>query len=175
VHNLKLKYKNTNKVSIHQTDFGSNNPSVNKKFDAINAIDVAYHVVDENNFDIFIKNVCNSLTYGGFLFLTDVFRGNIQTPSHVKFRSLTRYKKILNLYGISIIALIPMYFFLNYPSDINSVASKKLMNRIFQGTTTLSRLVFGEVYLRMLYTIDCILTNFQNLGVSTKLLFGCKQ
>lgn len=115
-------------------------------------------MVDENSFDVLIKNVCDSLTYGGFLFLTDVFRGNIRTPPHVKFRSLARYKKLLNLYGVSIVALIRMYFFLNYPSDINNGTFKKLMDAIFQGTTRLSRFVFGEIYLGILYTIDCILT-----------------
>jgi len=175
VHNLRLKYKNINEVSICQADFGSNNLSIDKKFDVVNAMDVAYHVVDENSFEIFVKNACDSLANGGFLFLTDVFRENIPTPPHVKFRSLVRYKKLLNLWGVNIVAQIPMYFFLNYPSDINSATFKRLMRTIFQATTVLSRSFFGEIYLVMLYTMDCILTNFQSLGVSTKLLFGCKK
>lgn len=174
VHNLKQKYK-TNKVSIYEADFGSNNFVINKKFDIVNAIDVAYHVVDENNFNNLVKNMCNSLANGGYIFLSDVFRGDIKTPPHVKFRPLVRYKKLLNLYEVKIIEIEPIYFFLNYPLDIDNTMLKRLMNIFFQGTKIISKSFFGEFYLAIIYNIDSILTNLRTLGVSTKLLFGCKQ
>ena len=175
IRNLKVLYSEFGNVFISETDFGSKFIPFNRKFDIVNAMDVAYHIVNDDHFDDFISNISKSLHPGGFVFLTDAFLEKpINAPyTHVKYRTLYKYKEKFARNSIKILSLFPMYFFLNPPIDENALAV--LMKLIYyKMTKPLSKVCVGSLYIPIIYIFDSVLTNFQNLGISLKVLVGRK-
>lgn len=83
-------------------------------FEIISAISVLYHVVDDGRFTHALDNICSLLSNGGYLVLTDTFRTSLlPTARHAKHRSLETYRAILEQSGLSVIEMVPIYFFLN--------------------------------------------------------------
>jgi SAM-dependent methyltransferase len=174
IRNLKVLYNDFRNVFISETDFGSKLIPFDMEFDIVNAMDVAYHIVNDNHFNDFLSNISKSLHPGGFVFLTDAFLEKpINVPyAHVKYRTLNEYKEKFARNNIKILSLLPMYFFLNPPIDENALAV--LMKLIYSNITKpLSKTCVGFFYVPIIYIFDSILTNFQ-LGISLKLLVGRK-
>ena len=175
VRSLKTIYGKYDNVFIFEADFGSKSIPLDMKFDIVNAMDVAYHIVDNDDFNAFIDNISRCLRPKGYVFLTDTFpeRPRDKRYLHVKNRTLNEYNERMKRNGIRTIMVSPMYCFLHPPTDEKPLSTLiKIVNKI---TSILSRRKrLGLLYLSALYILDSILTNFQNLGFSTKLLVGRK-
>lgn len=173
---LRQKYSDQPQVKLVKCNFASeHNARAWGSFDIVNIIDVAYLVIDDQKFGAFINNCCTTLTKGGIIFLSDYFRNTTRNYAHLKFRPLDIYETLLKHNGVRIIAITPMYVFLNKPSDPNNGAISRVFNLLFDKVTmplTRSRCV--HAYLKTLYTLDSSFSNFNSLGVSIKLLFGLK-
>jgi SAM-dependent methyltransferase len=175
VRNLKTIYSKYDNVFVFEADFGSRSIPFDMKFDIVNAMDVAYHIVDDDDFNAFIDNISRCLRSKGYVFLTDAFpeRPRGTRHLHVKNRTLNEYNERMKRNGIKIIMVSPIYCFLQPPTDEKPLSTLiKLLYRISQPLYRRKRL--GMLYLSALYVLDSILTTFQNLGFSMKLLVGRK-
>lgn len=63
--NLQKKFKAHENIRIILGDVSSENFSLDKNFDVINAIGVMFHIVDDGLWERAIKNLCNHLKGGG--------------------------------------------------------------------------------------------------------------
>lgn len=175
VRNLKTIYSKYDNVFIFEADFGSKSIPFDVKFDIVNAMDVAYHIVDDDDFNAFIDNISRCLRSKGYVFLTDAFpeRPRVTRYLHVKNRTLNEYNERMKRNGIKIIMVSPMYCFLHPPTDEKPLSTLiSLLYKISKPLYRRKRL--GLLYLSALYISDSFLTTFQNLGFSMKLLVGRK-
>ena len=91
-------------------------PKINRKFDILNVFDVLYHITDDKLFEQAITNICRLTNNNGFILITDLFGSkNINQAEHVKFRSKEAYKTVLEKNSAKLLAIYPLYFFLNRP------------------------------------------------------------
>lgn len=88
-----------------------------QNFDLVTAIDVLYHIVDDDEWQQAIENICKPLKKGGFLIFTDKFppQGTYQTAPHVRRRSLDMYRNCLANQGLRIIHIFPVFVFMDDP------------------------------------------------------------
>lgn len=71
-------------------------PDPAKKFDLVTAIDVLYHLVDEDSFQSAVGNLAGCVRPGGGLLVSDVFvKQDRQIAPHVRRRSLETYRRAL--------------------------------------------------------------------------------
>lgn len=66
---LQIKFKEYENIRIILGDVSSENFSLDKKFDVINAVGVMFHIVDDELWEAAIKNLCNHLNEGGVVFI----------------------------------------------------------------------------------------------------------
>lgn len=59
--NLQMKFKETENIKIVLGDISSENFNLGKKFDVINAVGVMFHIVDDELWEMAIRNLCNHL------------------------------------------------------------------------------------------------------------------
>ncbi|MDQ6952487.1 MAG: methyltransferase domain-containing protein [Mariprofundaceae bacterium] len=83
--------------------------SIFKQPDLITAIDVLYHIVDDEALLRILKKLCAELPHNGFLMLTDALRENIPPVAHVRFRSLNQWQQILDILGFEIVVREPVF------------------------------------------------------------------
>jgi SAM-dependent methyltransferase len=113
---LNEKYSGYDNIKLLKSDFAC--LTVKRRFDIVNAFDVAYHVVNDELFVRFVENLCKHLKDGGYLLIRDTFREDyypIPPTTYVKFRSLNTYREILNGAKVEMISLYPMYSILSWP------------------------------------------------------------
>jgi SAM-dependent methyltransferase len=71
-------------------------PEIGSSFDLVTAIDVLYHLVDDQSFVIALTNLAGCVRDGGHLVISDIFTDpECQTAPHVKRRPLSTYEAIL--------------------------------------------------------------------------------
>ena len=114
-------------------------------FDIISAMGVLYHIVDEDRFRQALVNLCGMLNPGGFLLISDSFQKPLLPPArHARLRALQDYQPILQEYGVSMLALQPVYYISNQtfipkvgPAVINGL---KLGNFLYRLDNTIRRM-----------------------------------
>jgi SAM-dependent methyltransferase len=115
VENLKQQYPKYNFV---KEDISSPLlvPKINRKFDLLNVFDVLYHIIDDKLFGQAITNICSLTNDNGSILITDLFGSkDINSAEHVKFRSKEAYETALEKNSAKLLAIYPLYFFLNRP------------------------------------------------------------
>jgi len=91
-------------------------PLVGRSFDLVTAIDVLYHIVDDERFETAIANLCGLCDRGGLLLFTESPRATVgDALPHVRHRSPERYRAMLADHGMRIVARTPMYHFFDRP------------------------------------------------------------
>lgn len=127
IENLKRKYPEYNFIKEDISSFSTTR--ANRKFDILNVFDVLYHIVDEKAFERAITNIWRLTNDNGFILISDLFGSkSINVANHVKFRSKEIYKRVLEKNGTKIMAVYPLYHFLNRPifSEFGSVPLRKI-------------------------------------------------
>jgi SAM-dependent methyltransferase len=145
-------------------------------FDLVVAFAVLYHIVSEEGFDIAIQNIRKLAKVGAYVLISDNFLRRYQpyVPGLHQFsRTYGRYEDALNLNGIHVIDLVPIYYFLNAPVDINN---PKLL-WLAQTPWSLLHSVRNESYLNIvgaiLYAVDVVALRFVKNSITSELLV-CK-
>jgi len=78
----------------------------------VTAIDVLYHIVDDEALVRAVARLCDLLPAGGcFLFTDALFEA--ETARHVRFRSLNQWRQILGPLGLTIVGREPVFAFNN--------------------------------------------------------------
>lgn len=92
-------------------------------FDVISAMDVLFHVVDNNRFATAISNIAELLTPGGMFVWSDLFvHGRENVQEHFATRSLYRSEAVMDAAGFDILGRRPMFHLMNEPRDMRSRA-----------------------------------------------------
>jgi SAM-dependent methyltransferase len=85
-------------------------PRESNSFDLVTALDVLYHVTEESPFEDAVREIARVTRPGGKVIVTDGFGDSDRSPApHVRFRSLTRWKRAGEEQGIELRALLPLY------------------------------------------------------------------
>ncbi len=113
-------------------DFAANKEYFENQFDIINILNVIFHIVDDMRFERALGNMAACLKEGGYLLISDYFGDeDIVAAPNTKLRGLNRYN-ILELKGIKVLDVIPIYFLMNrrlnlLPYSINNLISPLLV------------------------------------------------
>jgi 2-polyprenyl-3-methyl-5-hydroxy-6-metoxy-1,4-benzoquinol methylase len=85
-------------------------------FDIINAFDILYHIMDDDDFTAAIVNISRLTNDNGYIFITDALDSKTENlTGHVKCRNKQIYMSTLNENNIHLIATYPLYYLLNRP------------------------------------------------------------
>lgn len=102
-------------VYFSLADISSSLYSPIESYDIINIWDVIYHIVDDDGYDIALKNIARSSKKETLLLMTDQFGSPVDchTAFHVKFRCLRTHEKKLSQIGFRSFKVMPLYKYLN--------------------------------------------------------------
>jgi SAM-dependent methyltransferase len=85
-------------------------------YDLVTAIDVLYHLVNDDDFTRALRNVGARVAGGGHLLLSDVFSDPArQIAPHVKRRPIFQYERALSELGFSLVGREPVFAILGDP------------------------------------------------------------
>jgi SAM-dependent methyltransferase len=98
-------------------------PRPDHSFDLVTLLDVAYHVVDDDEWEAGVRDVARLLRPGGRLIVTDSFRRADTDPApHVRFRSRETWERIARPAGLVPVSVIPYVAWLSRPPDARGFA-----------------------------------------------------
>jgi SAM-dependent methyltransferase len=139
-------------------------------FDAISALDVLYHIVDDKSFSVALKNIYNLLRPGGFFIYSDNFLHGSRRNSgvHQVSRSLEEISTILHSVGFEIVYRKPQSVIMNYPVDSRSKA-KKILWKLVVMPSGQSEL-YGNVMGAIMYPMDLLLTSLLRESATTEIM-----
>ena len=86
-------------------------------FDLVNALDVLYHITDDQRWENALRTLAGAVEPGGLLLLTDTFRRAFDVvpdeAEHNHMRPMDRYRPILESAGLRIEEIVPTHYLLN--------------------------------------------------------------
>lgn len=86
--------------NFRMCDISSQNFCINTKFDVVSSFDILFHIVDDEKFEMAIKNISNLLSKNSVLLITDVIYDDLKyvgsQEEHFKTRSYKYYNTVLN-------------------------------------------------------------------------------
>jgi len=149
------------------------NTKLNEPYDAISAMDVLFHIVEDEKFDQAIRNVHSLLSPGGFFIWSDCFvRSPIKMGKHVVYRSLKDIQQSLQEAGFSIVKRRPAFVIMSPPVDSDSVIRNgiwRIIRKMISGREWRGNIVGG-----LLYPIERTLLNILS-STPGKEIMVCKK
>jgi SAM-dependent methyltransferase len=117
--NLRLQFPD---IDVHLGDISDGVAGLALgSFDVVSAMDVLFHIVDNERFASALHNIADLLRPGGVFVWSDLFlHGREMVDRHISIRSLYRIEALLEAAGFEIVARRPMFFFMNEPRDTSS-------------------------------------------------------
>lgn len=172
VKRLSLKYP---QYFFLREDIGGENFGVVRKFDIINCFDVLWYLHEEGFRQAFV-NFKKISKCGAFLFFTDIFpKTPIVQNEGFRPRTIDEYAKECEKNRLTLINLLPLYYFMNTPCDPTAFKSKKIYGYLnkqwkyvykFLTVDEKSGFVLGPLF----YLLDKSMSKFLKEGPSAKLL-----
>jgi 2-polyprenyl-3-methyl-5-hydroxy-6-metoxy-1,4-benzoquinol methylase len=96
-------------------------PLDSARFDAVSAMDVLFHIVDDAAYVRALANISTLLKPGGWLIWSDAFRqGPTVRAPHQVSRTRRDVLAALDAAGLDIVRRAPMFVLMNYPIDARS-------------------------------------------------------
>jgi 2-polyprenyl-3-methyl-5-hydroxy-6-metoxy-1,4-benzoquinol methylase len=142
-------------------------------YSCISVFDVLFHIVDDEKYNLAIKNIASHVKEDGILLYSDNFlRYDTKREKHIVHRSLSHVSDILQKNGFEIIKRQPMFYVMGYPIDVKSRFWGKLWN-IFMYPVRKSE-VIGALYAFILYPIEWLLIRIFRESPTTELMI-CKK
>jgi SAM-dependent methyltransferase len=140
-----------------------------RTFNAISALDVLFHIVDDERYEAAIANIHAMLRPGGwFIFSDNLLHSSADRTIHQVSRSLEDVTSILTQVGFRIMRRRPMFVLMNYPVDTRS-RTLKLLWRAFTFPAVKSELL-GGLLGATVYPFESALTRLLREGPSTELM-----
>jgi 2-polyprenyl-3-methyl-5-hydroxy-6-metoxy-1,4-benzoquinol methylase len=88
---------------------------------AVSAMDVLFHIVDDEQYRRAFVNIAASLSPGGWFLWSDNFlHHDTERVAHQASRSLAESEDAVRAAGFTIVERVPMFVLMNYPSDSTS-------------------------------------------------------
>ncbi len=150
--------------------------------DLATAFDVLFHLVEEQNWNGALDNITAALRPGGHAVIFDKYQQVENAISHVRRRTLEQYREALTKRGFEIVAIRPIFFFMNSPTDLSGV-SKFAWKSSWSLTKMPYKLgkhiglgeILGNVMGAGLYFPELAMNSLFRGGPSTKLLLARKK
>jgi SAM-dependent methyltransferase len=154
-------------VPIHQLDLTGELPA--GKYDAVSAMDVLFHILDDAAYARAVENLGSLLAPGGYLVVSENLLADRveRAPSQVS-RSESEILGLLRGAGLEPVARAPMFFLLNGPVDSHNPWLQRwwtLLTKLVSLNETL-----GSVLGAVLVPIELLAVRIARRGPSTKLL-----
>ena len=150
-------------------------------FDLATAFDVLFHLVEEKTWEGALDNLSAGLKPGGHALIFDKFQKKESGVSHVRRRTLTRYKEALTARGFEILGVQPIFYFMNSPTDLSGLSKLafKTAWSLVKWPYKIGRPVglgdlFGGAAGALLYGPEVTLSKVCSRGPSTKALIARK-
>jgi SAM-dependent methyltransferase len=155
---------------FYRLDIGGGlNELAGRTYDAISALDVLYHIVDDVRFAKAITNLYSLLKPGGVLIFSDVFiHGSTVRTEHFVWRPLETTEFVLEEAGFELVKRVPLLFLMNDPIDTKSRFLKANWRALVSvaSKNELSGFLFGMV----LYPFENICVSLFKESPTTELL-----
>lgn len=101
-------------------------------YDLVTAVDVLYHIVNDEDFAMALGNLAEACRPGGFLAIHDFFTHHLEMDfGYIKMRTLKDYRAALDKAGIEIVSRTPTFFLTVQTYDYASLATKKRMDKVW--------------------------------------------
>jgi SAM-dependent methyltransferase len=139
------------------------------RFDAVSAVDVVFHLLDEQTYRRGFANLFDLLVPGGLLVFSENFlHGEALRLPHQVSRTLTEIESVVRGTGFEILARRPLFFLMNQPHDSTS-RLHRLWWRGLAGCSARSE-TFGRVAGATLFPLERALVARRAEGPSTELM-----
>jgi SAM-dependent methyltransferase len=159
--------------AIHRMDITAHDVPVTRQFDAVSAIDVFFHIVDDDAYVRAWRNVARLVrTDGVFVFTENFLRNQSERQRHLVSRTLRDIERHVSDTGFQILARRPVFVLMNRPIDSVSPTLRSWW-RILERVVSNERA--GSVAGAGIYPIDLLLTSILRQGPSTELMICRKR
>jgi 2-polyprenyl-3-methyl-5-hydroxy-6-metoxy-1,4-benzoquinol methylase len=109
---------------------------VGNGFDVVTAIDMLYHIVQDSDFPIALRNIAETVKPGGLFAIHDLFLHTAEYDAgYIKLRTLDTYRAALDAAGFDIVWRKPTFFFAVQPRDVSSPPTLRLMLQVWDRFT----------------------------------------
>lgn len=154
-------------VPLVRCDIGESEIPIRGPFDAISAIDVLFHIVDDTRYRQALRNLCALLAPNGILIFTDncLHREELRSAVQVS-RTLSEITDDVQAAGMHIVERRPAFVLMNTPVDSTS----KAMHRYWALVCRIAskNAVAGQLTGALLYAPEVLLTSILREGPSTE-------
>jgi SAM-dependent methyltransferase len=152
-----------------QWDVGDPPPYAQGSFDAVSAMDVMFHIVDDSRYRAALQNISHLLKEGGYLILSDfLVHGPATRTTHQVIRPLHEFEDQLAACGLEMTLRRPMFVLMNTPVDSTSRGLHLQWRTLEDLVTRFPRL--GNPAGAMLYPLEYLLVSLCKEGPSTELV-----
>lgn len=160
-------------VEMVTMDITQPNMPVSGPFDAISAIDVLFHITEDDAYHRAAANIAHLLSPGGyFLFTENFLHGREERNGHLVSRNIWDIRRIMQAAGLIPVRRSAVFALMNRPID----SSSGLRHRAWRGLERLARNEFsGWMTGALLYPIELALLQILADGPSTELMLCRKK
>jgi ubiquinone/menaquinone biosynthesis C-methylase UbiE len=169
IENLKRKFPS---CQFYVADIGEALPREleSQQFDCVSVMDVLYHIVDDEKYELALRNIARLVKPGGLLVMSEnLLSADVHRWSHMSNRAAPSVKGMLHLAGLTVVQERPLFTCLmNAPID----PSKKLANvwwRCFSKLISMSDYI-GRMAGAVLYPIEIVCGDLLRHSGSTAFL-----
>lgn len=139
-----------------------------RKFDVVSAIDVMFHIVDDQAYERAVGNVHDLLNPGGLFVMSDLFLHRDAVRSrHVACRPLDQIDGVLRRKGFEIVLRRPLAVLMNHPMDTRWELYRKAWHVWTRGMCLLN--VTGFLWGAALYPLERILVSCKKESPTTEM------
>jgi 2-polyprenyl-3-methyl-5-hydroxy-6-metoxy-1,4-benzoquinol methylase len=124
--------------SFHKRDLGEPGLAelTGTGFDLVTAVDMVYHIVEDERFPVALANLAATVKLGGLLAIHDVFPHRQELDfGYLKLRTLQTFARALDVAGFDIVSRTPTFFFSVQTHDHFSDQAQSRMDAIWNRLT----------------------------------------
>jgi SAM-dependent methyltransferase len=137
--------------------------------DAVSAMDVLFHIVDDAAFNQALANIYDVLKPGGYFLYSDLFvHGPARRVKHRVARPLADIEQVMDRCGFEIVERAPLFVLMNDPLDTRNVVFKGLWYASAALISTSDRV--GAFAGKRLYPLELKLTGSRTESPTTELM-----
>ena len=138
-------------------------------FDAVSAMDVLFHIVDDAEYAQAFRNIASRLKPGGWFIWSDNFlRHETERVTHQVSRSLAESEAAVRQAGLQIVRRVPMFVVMNHPTDSRSRLARLAWTAMVAPAALAEPL--GWLVGAALYPLDLALTNVMRESPTTEIM-----
>lgn len=166
--------RKTYEVPVLDLDIGDPHLAVHPRYDAISAMDVLFHIVDDERYAAVFKNVASLLEWGGlFIFTDNLLHGATLRGATQVNRTFDDTMQHLHDAGFRVLRRRPVFALMNTPVDSDS----KLLRRYWSMLGRIARHSEGAAGTigALLYVPELVITDMLREGPSTEIVVCRKQ